>query len=110
MTESITPPTGQQAARVRLAFRFVGDSVDPDAITRLLGLDAALSRVKGGRDARPGEHPFHTGIWLIRSGLDEEAPLHDHMNALLTVLESRAALVTQLATPDCRPEFRCGVF
>ena len=86
-----------------------GDELDPDQITRLLGLSPTHSHRRGDR-LRPDGPPFRTGAWLYKvdSDVAPDAP-ELALRHLLDRLPSDRVLWTQLGQRyDIRISFRIG--
>ncbi len=96
--------------KVRASFRLVGDNLDPDRVTDLMGINPTDAKAKG---ASPPGHPeirYPTGVWRKVSPISHLEPLEAHLNALLDLLEPRVASVRQLQAEGCEAEFFCGLF
>ena len=95
------------AARATLCF--ADDDLDPDEVTRRLGLAPTSAFRRGDRGQRSGtDRPAVTGVWLL--GTDEAgiAPALDaHLRALLEVIEPVAEEVRGIAARVERAEVFC---
>ena len=81
-------PTAAETTRV--TFRFVGPYVDPDLVTRHLGILPASAHRKGDVRANRPDLTFQTGFWGIDSALPETEPIGRHISHVLDMLEPRA--------------------
>ena len=78
----------------RVSFRLSAPGLDPDAITKDIGLTPDYTH-------REGDHPrgnpkyaaYKTGMWALDSKLPLEEPLESHVNALLSTLEPKQAYI-----------------
>lgn len=95
---------------VKLVFRFVGDGVLPETITTSLGLTPTEAHAKG--QPRTGNIPqlWHTGYWAIQSSVDSAAPLEQHLEALLGIMEPLGQRIAALRASDVTPSLFGGVF
>lgn len=95
---------------VKLVFRFVGDGVLPETITTRLGLTPVEAHAKG--EPRTGNVPqvWHSGYWAIQSPVDSAAPLEQHLEAILGVIEPLGQRIAALRAPDITPSLFSGVF
>ena len=106
---------GDNARRRAASFRLMGDGLDPDAITRITGLEPKHAYRKGDRRIRQdgSTAAFRKGLWsLDTSGeVPDEVDLDTHLAWLLDRLEPsaedlRALMVEQGLAAD----FFCGYF
>ncbi|HEX6508988.1 MAG TPA: DUF4279 domain-containing protein [Chloroflexota bacterium] len=74
-------PIDSTVARLRL----VGDDLDPDEVTSMLGCRPTEAARKGERRPNRSSRPLYArrGIWLLQSAEDEKQPLEAHITALL---------------------------
>lgn len=99
------------------SFRIIGDKLDTDYITSLLGIKPDYSHMKGQPNNRTGKGgkvivgpPHKTGIWSINSELPETSSLEEHLTFLLETLEPMGDKVRELANDGYRVDFYCGFF
>jgi len=82
----------------KASFCIYGDSLQPDEISRDLGLRATISGLKGERQSRfPKAKLLRTSLWTLDSPLDEHSPLQDHLAWLLQELEPKLKIVSEIA-------------
>lgn len=103
---------GGPLSRLQVALRVVGDGLDPDEITRMLGVTPRVALRKGESVRRGGRsHPQGTGVWSY--GLTEDASpeweLEDAIVALLGRLPSDLELWRDIASRFAIDMF-CGLF
>src|SRR5580698_2926186 len=83
----------------KAAFCIYGDTLQPDEISRDLGLQATNSGLKGERQSKyPKTRQLRTSMWILGSPLDDHLPLQDHLGWLLDALESKLDVVRGTAT------------
>lgn len=99
------------------AFRIIGDNLDPEQITSLLGIDPDYSHKKGEANNRKNKlgkiivgTPHKTGIWTINSDLPETSTLEEHIVSLLVRLDSAHDKIRQLSKEGYRVDIYCGHF
>jgi hypothetical protein len=109
---------GDGPDRKKVSFRLTGPALDPDAITRAIGLTPSRSHRKG--EARPHPSagrtppPWREGLWSLCSeqGLSETGNhLEDHVVWLLDQLEPHAETLRRLsAEQGLRADVYCSYF
>ena len=78
----------------KASFCIYGDTLQPDEISRDLGLLATNSGIKGERPSRfPRARPLRTSIWILDSPLDDHLPLQDHLEWMVDTLEPKLDVV-----------------
>jgi hypothetical protein len=99
------------------AFRIIGDKLDTDQITSLLGIKPDHAHRKGepnNRKSKSGKivvGPAHrTGIWSISSTLPETSSLEEHLTSLLDKLNPAQNKIKQLPSEGYRVDIFCGHF
>lgn len=99
------------------SFRIIGNKLDPDEITSLLGIKPDYSHKKGqpnNRRSKSGKiilgPPHKTGIWSINSDLDETSSLEEHLEFLLGTITPFGEKIRQLSDEGYRVDFYCGFF
>ena len=70
-------------ARVRASLRVLGDSLEPDEVSALLGRAPTRSARKGDKVAGSQDAIEPTGAWILDSALSERAEIEEHVEALL---------------------------
>ena len=101
---------GSEVDRIAVAVRIIGDTLDPDRLTRMLGVAPTLARRKGEpmeRDGATVEQP--TGIWSYALPASPEWELGDAIRTLLEQLPSDPALWESLALEFSTDVF-CAIF
>ena len=91
-------PEGRDIDRLAIALRVTGDELDPDRITRMLGVAPTFA-------GRKGEHVDHhgvptaqpTGVWLYALPASPEWELGDAIDTLLEQLPADPALWESMA-------------
>ena len=98
--------------RSKASLRISGDTLVPDAVTRLLGCEPTMGRCKGDviRGKRTGrEHIQRTGIWSLhaedRGSEDLNVQVAEILDRLNPNLEAWAALAKEF-----RIDLFCGLF
>jgi hypothetical protein len=95
---------------VKVAFRFVGDQVDPHHITETIGLQPTALGLKGEAREVKSRIPNPTSYWILDSSLSASEPLTDHLHHLLDLIEVHRNGVEQLKREGYKPNFFCGLF
>lgn len=97
---------GTEVDRIAIAVRIIGDSLDPERLTRMLGVAPTLAKRKGEPAERDGATiEQRTGIWSYALPASPEWELGDAIRTLLEQLPSDPALWESLAM-----EFSTDVF
>jgi hypothetical protein len=82
----------------KASFCIYGDTLQPEEISRDIGIQATNSGLKGERQSRyPRANPLRTSIWILDSPLDDHLPLQDHLEWLLGALEPKLDVVNGIA-------------
>jgi hypothetical protein len=99
------------------AFRIIGDDLDPDYISSLLGITPDHSHRKGENNTRKTDSGkiilgprYKTGLWNINSSLDETSSLEEHLISILDRIENVGDKVAQLSVEGYRVDIFCGYF
>jgi Domain of unknown function (DUF4279) len=91
-------------------FRLMGDLIQPDELTVLLGIQPSFSHAKGDTlESRAGLLKHRTGIWALESEDKlETTNLEKHLISLLDKLESVSAIILELITKySLSVDFHC---
>ncbi len=96
--------------KVQLTFRFVGDHVDPQHITEIIGMQPSAVRTKGGVGEAHPERRYPTGYWGIDSNRASEEPLVTHLHSMMDRLASHLNAIHRLKGEGYEPSFFCGLF
>ena len=93
--------------RITVALRIMSDDLDPDEITRLLGVEPTSIAGKGDvcRTRAGREILTKTSIWSVRADDAKPGDLDDCIVALLDRISSEPAVWRELSQ-----RFRCDVF
>jgi hypothetical protein len=91
----------------RAALRISGETLRPDQISALLGLEPSQSGVKGERFSTRHSAVRRTSFWLLKSPLNDDLPLAEHLEWLLELIEPKLDLIGSLAE-KWRVDFFCG--
>jgi hypothetical protein len=92
----MTSETKYPSFHVRLAV--VGDELDPDQITQRLNLKPTRTRRRGDAVQRPRATIVEKrGSWEVASRLPRERPLAEHIDDVLSVVESSAGGIAAFA-------------
>lgn len=99
------------------SFRIIGENLDTDEISSLLGIKPDYSHKKGDANNRKSKSgkvivgsPHKTGIWSINSKLPETSSLEEHLKFLLEKLEPVGHVIKKLSDEGYRVDFYCGYF
>lgn len=71
-------------ARVRVSLRVLGDSLEPEEVSALLGRDPTRCHRKGDPMGSGGSSVEPTGAWILDSTLSEKEEIEDHIESLLS--------------------------
>ena len=101
---------GGEIDRVQVTLRIVGDALQPDRITRMLGVEPTFAAAKGDTVDRSGV-PItqRTGMWSYELPASPEWELSDAVRTLLERLPADPALWESLAM-DYKIDLFCGLF
>ena len=73
--------------RVKASLRVLGDSLEPEEVSALLGRSPSRMCRKGDPLAgKSGDQVEPTGAWILDSGVSEKAELEEHIEAMLSTL------------------------
>ena len=72
--------------RQRVYLSVKSGTLAPHEISEVLGLEPSEAKAMGSSDPERGTPRCH--VWSLESGVDQAAPLHDHLDALLPILRS----------------------
>ena len=91
-------PEGRDIDRLEIALRVTGDELDPDRITRMLGVAPTFAGRKGEQVDHHGvPTPQPTGVWLYALPASPEWELGDAIDTLLEQLPADPALWESMA-------------
>ncbi|KJS16094.1 MAG: hypothetical protein VR69_10865 [Peptococcaceae bacterium BRH_c4b] len=78
----------------KVSFRISGDILEPSEISDIIGIEPSESHKKGDANiglSKKGKlihyAPHRTGLWIIKSGLEETNSLEEHILWLFEKLE-----------------------
>ncbi len=101
---------GGEIDRVEVSLRISGDAVDPERITRMLGVEATFAARRGEAIDREGVPVVQqTGIWIYALPASTEWELGDAIRTLLDRLPADPSLWESLAAEFDTDVF-CGLF
>src|SRR3989442_1401191 len=95
---------------VAATFRFLGDALNPEAITACLALSPTEAHAKGEAVPKHPKRQYPTGYWGLDSTLDPCCSLDDHLKHLLERLESRGEAIKAIEQSGCSMSFYCAYF
>jgi hypothetical protein len=95
---------------VKVTFRFVGNSVNPNTITSWIGIEPTDAHQKGDIVVNHPNRKYPTGYWGLTSPLSSKLPIEEHLNYLLDVLEPQTSGISRLRAAGLSPDFFCGFF
>ncbi|MFN5540438.1 MAG: DUF4279 domain-containing protein [Candidatus Melainabacteria bacterium] len=79
--------------RTTVSLRITDLHFTPEELTKLLGIQPTRAFKKGSKiDKLSIEHKFNG--WILSSGISEEESFCDHIQSLVTIIESRIDLFT----------------
>lgn len=95
---------------ISVSLRVFGDDLDPEYVSRLLGVAPSLVRAKGEvRHSGGREVAERTGLWLLEVEYSPASMLADVIEALLDRFPSDMAVWAEL-TARYRVDLFCGLF
>lgn len=96
-------------ARVRASLRVLGDSLEPDEVSALLGRPPTRQHRKGDKIEGRTDAVEPTGAWILDSGLSERVEVEEHIEVLLASLSNDsdewASLLDRFSA-----SIQCGLF
>lgn len=95
---------------VSVTFRFLGDALDPDAITASMALKPTEAHTKGEAVPKHPDRKYPTGYWGLESALAPWRSLDEHLKSLLEMLEAREATIETIRRSGCSTSFYCACF
>ena len=95
---------------VSATFRFLGDALDPDAITASMALKPTEAHTKGEAVPNHPDRQYPTGYWGLESVLAPWRSLDEHLKSLLETLEAREAPIETIRRSGCSTSFYCACF
>jgi hypothetical protein len=75
-------------ARTRASLRVLGDTLEPEEVSALLGRPPTRRRRKGDKVEGKSEATAPTGAWILDSNLSERVELEEHVEVLLGSLSN----------------------
>jgi len=101
---------GGEVDRIEVSLRVAGDALDPQRITRMLGVSPTFSARKGDRRGDAASPVIQRiGVWAYRLPASPEWELGDAIRTLLEQLPPDPALWEALAS-EFRTDVFCGLF
>ena len=96
-------------ARVRASLRVLGDALEPDEVSALLGHEPTRCHRKGDKCGPHGASIEPTGAWILDSRISEKSEVEDHVESILALLTSDCDEWASL-TERFSASILCGVF
>ena len=96
-------------ARVRASLRVLGDALEPDEVSALLGHEPTRCHRKGDKCGPQRGSIEPTGAWILDSRMPERAEVEDHVESILALLTSDADEWASL-TDRFSASILCGLF
>jgi Domain of unknown function (DUF4279) len=96
-------------ARVRASLRVLGDSLEPEEVSALLGHAPTRSHRRGDKCGPNGTAVEPTGAWILDSRISEKAEVEDHVESILALLTSDHDEWASL-TERFSASILCGIF
>jgi hypothetical protein len=75
-------------ARIRASLRVLGDTLEPEEVSALLGRPPTRQRRKGEKIEGKSDSVAPTGAWILDSTLSERVELEEHLEVLLGSLSN----------------------
>jgi hypothetical protein len=95
---------------IRVSLRVIGDDLDPDEVTRLLGVEPSTAAKKGRlREGTKSQTPQRAGIWTLDLGKSREWLLEDLITAVLDRVPVSLEVWRQLGA-RYKIDLFCGLF
>lgn len=100
-----------------VSFRIMGNNLEPSKITLLLGIEPDIAHKKG--ESRTGESksgkiinyaPFNSGLWSIKSKLDKNNRIQNHIVSILERIEPKKEVLLKLTNEGFKMDLYCGYF
>jgi hypothetical protein len=106
MTPAVDPDSENEA---HATFRLLGDALDPEEVTRLIGIEPSFARRKGDKyGSRERPVVSQTGIWALESEKSVAGPdLNAHLRFLLSQLGSKTSTVKELVRQGLSADLLC---
>jgi len=89
------------------SFRVAGETLVPDQIGVLLGLEATRVGLKGERISQRHTALRRTSFWILMAPLADSLPLSEHLKWLLDVLEPKHDSIKSIAQQH-KADLFCG--
>lgn len=101
--------TSTNGTEFRVSLRIYGADLDPEAITRLMGLRPTHSHRRG--DARPSglPTPYSQGVWHLQSDIGSQASLEEHLEWVISRLAEREAVLREISLLGLEVDLFVGV-
>lgn len=96
-------------ARVRASLRVLGDALEPDEVSALLGHQPTRCHRKGDKCGTRRGSIEPTGAWILDSRMPERAEVEDHIESILDLLTSDVDEWASL-TDRFSASVLCGLF
>lgn len=103
-------PSQSTSDETVVTFRFVGDIVNPPAISSRIGINPTEAYSKGDIVEKHPHRRYPTGYWGLSSLLSSERSLEDHLRYLIDILKPHISAIKKLGDTGVIPNFFCGFF
>ncbi|HEU5314744.1 MAG TPA: DUF4279 domain-containing protein [Chloroflexota bacterium] len=94
----------------RVSLRVLGEDLDPDAVTRALGVAPSDSLRRGDPVTRGARRVHAIGLWSWDAGAPATAPLAEHLARIAARFGARARAIGDLAGAGLRVDVYCSYF
>ena len=92
----------------KASFRILGDTLEPDEVSGILGLQPTRSGRRGERMSPSSSKTLlRKSVWILQTPLSDQAPLQDHLEWLLDTLEPKRDAIGEF-TKQYETDFFCG--
>ena len=95
---------------VSVTFRFLGEALNPEAITARMTLSPTAAHARGESVPKHPERKYATGYWGLDSTLAPSCLLDEHLQHLLARLASRREAIEEIEHSGCSMSFYCAYF
>jgi hypothetical protein len=95
---------------VSVTFRFLGEALNPEAITARMTLSPTAAHARGESVPEHPERKYATGYWGLDSTLAPVCSLDEHLQHLLARLASRREAIKEIEHSGCSMSFYCAYF
>ena len=86
----------KEKARIIISFRIGDDNLEPDKITKMLGVKPSYSHRKNDIIGTAVNARYPSGQWRIESPLPSRSEISDHLTAILDIVEPKHNQIKRL--------------